>query len=61
MPCNRRRGDKVCIIKGSFAGIEGELIRIKGHKRVVVLLEGVAAVATTYIPASFLERVEQKA
>ena len=56
--CNLRRGDKVRIIKGSFAGIEGELIRIKGHKRVVVRLEGVAAVATTYIPASFLERID---
>jgi transcription antitermination factor NusG len=61
VPCNLRRGDKVRIIKGSFAGIEGELIRIKGHKRVVVRLEGVAAVATTYIPASFLERVEPEA
>jgi transcription antitermination factor NusG len=51
----------VRIIKGSFAGIEGELIRIKGHKRVVVRLEGIAAVATTYIPASFLERIEIEA
>lgn len=61
VPCNLRRGDKVRIIKGIFAGIEGELIRIKGHKRVVVRLENVAAVATTYIPASFLERIEQEA
>jgi transcription antitermination factor NusG len=61
VPCNLRRGDKVRIVKGCFAGIEGELIRIKGHKRVVVRLENVAAVATTYIPASFLERIEPEA
>ena len=53
-----KRGDKVRIIKGDFAGIEGELIRMRGHKRVVVRLENVAALATTYIPASFLERIE---
>ena len=37
---NLRQGDRVRVIKGEFAGIEGELIRIKGHKRVVVRLEG---------------------
>ncbi len=56
--CKLKRGDKVRIIKGDFAGIEGELIRMRGHKRVVVRLENVAALATTYIPASFLERIE---
>ena len=29
---NLRQGDRVRVIKGEFAGIEGELIRIKGHK-----------------------------
>jgi transcription antitermination factor NusG len=53
-----KRGDRVRVIKGDFAGIEGELIRIKGHKRVVVRLEGLFSLATTYIPASFLEKIE---
>jgi hypothetical protein len=43
--------------KNGVAGIEGELIRIKGHKRVVVRLEGLFSLATTYIPSSFLERL----
>lgn len=60
VPCSLKRGDKVRIVKGDFAGVEGELIRIKGHKRVVVRLNGVAAVATTYIPASFLEVVQSE-
>lgn len=45
---NLRQGDRVRVIKGEFAGIEGELIRIKGHKRVVVRLEGAFSLATTY-------------
>jgi len=52
-----RQGDRVRVIKGEFAGIEGELIRIKGHKRVVIRLEGLFSVATTYIPSSYLERI----
>jgi len=55
---NLRRGDRVRVIKGDFAGIEGELVRIKGHKRVVVRLEGLFSLATTYIPSAFLERIE---
>src|SRR5574344_1172285 len=52
-----RPGDKVRVIKGDFAGIEGELIRVQGHKRVVVRLKGLVSLATTYIPGSFLERI----
>ena len=55
---NLKKGDKVRVIKGDFAGIEGELIRVKGHKRVVVRLEGVVSLATAYIPGSFLEKIE---
>ena len=55
---NLKKGDKVRVIKGDFAGIEGELIWVKGHKRVVVRLEGVVSLATAYIPGSFLEKIE---
>jgi len=55
---NLKRGDRVRVIKGDFAGIEGELIRIKGHKRVVVRLEGLFSLATTYIPSAYLEKIE---
>ncbi len=54
-----KRGDRVRVIKGEFAGVEGELVRIQGHKRVVVRLEGLFSLATTYIPGSFLERIEE--
>jgi transcription antitermination factor NusG len=52
-----RRGDKVRVIKGPFSGIEGELVRIKGHKRVVVRLEGIFSLVTTYIPGDYLEKI----
>ena len=55
---NLKRGDRVRVIQGPFQGIEGELIRISGHKRVVIRMSDVLAVATTYIPAAFLEKVE---
>ena len=48
-----KRGDRVRVIKGPLIGLEGELLRIKGHKRVIVRLEGVVSVATSMIP--FLE------
>lgn len=55
---NLKHGDRVRIVKGQFAGIEGELIRIKGHKRVVVRLEGLFSLAVdTYLPKSFIERL----
>jgi len=55
---NLRRGDHVRVIKGDFSGIEGELIRIKGHKRVVVRLDGLFSLATTYIPSAYLKKIE---
>lgn len=57
---NLKHGDHVRILKGQFAGIEGELIRIKGHKRVVVRLEGLFSLAVdTYLPKSFLEKLDK--
>ena len=53
-----KRGDRVRVIKGPLSGLEGELVRLKGHKRVVIRLDGVASIATSYIPGSFLEKIE---
>jgi transcription antitermination factor NusG len=54
---NLKRGNRVRVIKGDFVGIEGELIRVKGHKRVVVRLDGLFSLATTYIPSEYLEKI----
>ncbi|HZK03639.1 MAG TPA: UpxY family transcription antiterminator [Bacteroidaceae bacterium] len=55
---NLKVGDKVEVIEGIFKGAEGKLVRIKGHKRVLVSIEGVVAVATAFIPAMFLKKIE---
>jgi transcription antitermination factor NusG len=47
-------GRKVRIIDGDFAGVEGVVVRIQKNKRVVVHLEGLAAVAIAFVPPSFL-------
>lgn len=57
LPHDLRRGDRVRVVAGSFAGIEGELVRIAGHRRVVVRLDNLFTVATVYIPGSYLEKI----
>ena len=48
-------GRKVKVIDGVFAGVEGIVKRIKKRRVVVVLLEGIAAVAITELPSEYLE------
>lgn len=49
--------DKVRITGGMFAGYEGYIRRVHGTKRFIVAIEGIAAVATTYIPRQHIERI----
>ena len=51
-------GDRVRVTGGIFQGAEGYIKRIKGNHRLVVAIEGIIAVATSYIPSCFLEKVE---
>lgn len=58
---NLTNGDRVRIIDGPFKGAEGILIKIehKREKRVVVKIDGVAAVATTSIPQTLIEKINK--
>lgn len=47
-------GQHVKVIDGYFAGVEGIIKRINKNKRVVVQLEGLAAVAIAFVPANQL-------
>lgn len=53
--CHYKSGDKVRIVDGDFAGIEGRVARVAGQQRVVIELPGVCLVATAYIPTAFIE------
>ncbi|MBP3426273.1 MAG: UpxY family transcription antiterminator [Rikenellaceae bacterium] len=52
------QGDRVRVTDGVFKGAEGYVARVHGAKRLIVAIEGVAAVALAYIPKGYLERVE---
>lgn len=51
------KGQKVRITDGVFKGVIGEFVRIRHDRRVVVNIEGVMAVATTFIPPQLVEKV----
>lgn len=52
-----KKGDKVRVSNGIFLGVEGEFIRIKGDRRIVVSIPGIMGVATAYIHPTFLEKI----
>lgn len=58
--CHYKSGDKVRIIDGEFAGIEGKVARIAGQQRVVIELSSVCLVATAYIPSAFIELIQSE-
>ena len=54
---NLPKGTRVRITGGVFEGVEGVFVRIRHDRRVVVAIEGIMAVATTFIPPSMIEPV----
>lgn len=56
---NFKKGDKVKIIGGVFEGAEGYFMRIKGDRRVVVCINGIAAVATAFIHPSLVKKIDE--
>ena len=51
------QGDHVKVIDGTFKGAEGYICRIRKNSRLVVVIEGVCAVVTSYIPKCFLAKI----
>ncbi len=52
------QGDRVVVTDGPFKGAEGHIKRIKRDRRLIVSIDGVVAVATTYIHPKFLKKVD---
>ena len=57
-----RKGDRVRVVMGPFEGVEGTFIRMpnRHEKRVIIKIEGIAAVATAVLKASDVEKLETK-
>ena len=54
-----RKGSKVRVKEGQLKGAEGYIKRIRKDRRLLVAIEGVIAVATSYIPPENLEPVPE--
>lgn len=54
-----KKGTKVRITEGPMAGVEGEFVRVKHDRRVVVKLQNMMAIGTGFIKAEWLERIEE--
>lgn len=57
LPTDIALGERVRITDGPFRGVEGHIHRIHGTKRLVVAIDNVAVVATTYIPRQYIEKI----
>jgi transcription antitermination factor NusG len=55
---NLKKGVKVRITGGVFAGVEGTFMRIKGDKRLVVSIPNLFSVATAFIPSCYVQAIE---
>ena len=51
------KGEHVRVIDGPLKGAEGYIRRIKGNHRLIVAIQGVCAVATSYIPQCILQKI----
>ena len=58
-PGDFTQGERVRIIGGMFAGAEGVFVRFKGDRRVIVNVEGIVAVATTFVHPSMIEKIAE--
>ena len=52
-----KSGDRVRVLEGPLKGAEGYIKRIRKDRRLLVSIEGFIAVATSFIPPQFLEKV----
>lgn len=49
-----KKGQTVRIIDGAFKGVVGKVARYHGQQRVAVIIDGLLAIASAYVPSAFL-------
>ena len=52
-----KEGQRVKVLDGPYKDCVGYIKRVKGNRRLLVAVEGLALVATSYIPSVFLEKI----
>ena len=55
-----KQGDRVRVVEGPLKGTEGYIKRIRRDRRLLVAIEGFVAVATSFIPMQFLQKVPEE-
>lgn len=55
-----RQGDKVRVTEGPLKGAEGYIKRIKKDRKLLVAIDGFVAVAVSFIPPQFLQKIESE-
>ena len=55
-----KKGTRVRVLSGIFKGVEGEFIRIKRDRKVVVNIPGLMAIATTFVAPDQVEILENQ-
>lgn len=50
-------GARIKVVNGSFAGLEGEYVRMKGNYRVIVRMESLGTMITVDIPGNHIEKM----
>lgn len=54
-----KTGRLVRVTQGKFKGVKGVVARFQGQKRVGIIIEGMLAAVTAYVPGAFLEVIEE--
>lgn len=52
------KGDRVVVVGGPFAGVEGVVQRYQSQRRVFVDIPGLGCFGTAYVPGKWLRRIE---
>lgn len=58
LPDDKSQKDRYRVTDGVLKGTEGSLVRIKNRTRLVVKVGDIIAVATSYIPKKYLQKVQ---
>ncbi len=54
-----KKGDRVMVVEGPFAGVVGTFVRYRGGQRVVVSIEALGQYAAVDVPEEYVEKLPE--